>query len=90
MFKAFNNCVIVTAQTDTNLERQYIEGRVVSTTKDTKQLQDKIIVASRRNFHELETIEGSNTTNSGIFLGNKSVYASVDIKDIVAIKDNKN
>ena len=89
MYKAFNNCVIVTAQTDTNLQNQFLEGEVISTTQDTKDLQGKTIIASRRSFNELATIEGSNTTESGIILGDKSVYASVDIKDIVAVKDNK-
>lgn len=88
MYKAFNDNVIVITETDPNLQNQVLEAEVVSTTENTKTLQGMTIAAERRSYTQLAEIEGAKT-QSGIILGNKKIYASLNIKDIIAVKDNK-
>lgn len=89
MYTAFNDKVIVKVKNDTNLKNQTLAATVVATTELTEALQGKTIIAERRHFTELEDIEETATTASGILLGDKISYASVSTDHIVAIKDTE-
>jgi len=87
MYQAINNNVIVKVRNNTDLEIQCLEGEVIATTKDTEKLMGKTIIAERRLFIEIEDAEEETITSSGFILGDKTSYASIDIKDIVAVKE---
>ena len=87
MYQAFNNNIIVKVKNDSDLTKTVLEAEVLATTKDTEKLQGKTILAERRLFTQLGDTEEQNTTASGIVLGAKISYASLDIKHIVAVKE---
>lgn len=89
MYTAINNRVIVKVKNDTNLNNQTLLGEVIATTDVTKELQGKTVIAERRHFTELADTGEEATTNYGIILGDKISYASLDINNIVAIKDSE-
>jgi len=89
MYTAFNKNVIVKVQNDTNLNNQTLTAKVVATTDLTEKLQDKLIIAERRNFTELGDTGEKVETSSGIILGDKISYASINTDNIVAIKDSE-
>ena len=86
MYLAINQNVIVKVKNDTNLKNICLEAEVVATTKDTEKLQGKTIVAERRLFTELADAGEDVQTTSGIILGDRVSYASLAVKDIVAVK----
>jgi len=86
MYRAFNKYVIVKAAFNDNFKVQVLEGKVVSTTKETEKLQGATIMADRHKYKELGETEEEAKTESGIILGSKSKYAAVNIDDIIAIK----
>lgn len=85
MYEAINQHLIVKVKTDPELSNLTLEAEVVSTTEETKKLLHRTIVANRRDFTELKEIENGNQTSSGIYLGNKLVYASIPVDKIVAV-----
>lgn len=89
MYQAFNKNIIVKAKNDTNLNNFTLAAEVIATTKETQKLQGKTIIAERRHFTELGDTGEQNATASGIILGDKISYASINIDNIVAIGDTE-
>lgn len=88
MYKAFNDNIIVEVTHNPVLQTTILEAKVIATCSHTEKLQDKIIVADRRHFNELAELENDeNKTTSGLILGNKKSYASLDIKHVLAVKE---
>ena len=88
MYQAFNDNIIVTVTHNPVLQKTILEAEVVATCDHTDKLKDKVILADRRHFNELSEVEGGETmTTSGLFLGNKKSYASIDIKHVLAVKE---
>jgi len=88
MYQAFNDNIIVEVTHNPVLQKTVLEAKVVATCSHTDKLRDKVVVADRRHFNELSEIENTDaTTASGIILGNKKSYASLDIKNILAVKE---
>ncbi len=88
MYQAFNDNIIVTVVHETLLKKTILEAEVVSTCHHTEKLQGKTVYVDRRHLNELSEIENSDTvTSSGLILGNKKSYASVDIKNVLAVKE---
>lgn len=88
MYKAFNDNVIVTVVHNPVLQKTILEAEVVATCDHTDKLQGKTIYADRRHFNELSEVENQDTVlASGLILGNKKSYASLDMKHILAVKE---
>jgi hypothetical protein len=87
MYTAINNRVICKVQNDTNLTKQVLAAKVIGTTKATEKLEGKTIFAERRHFTDLGDAGEESKTSTGIILGDKISFASVDVENIVAIKD---
>jgi len=88
MYQAFNDNIIVEVTHNPVLQKTVLEAKVVATCSHTEKLQDKMVVADRRHLNELAEIENEdNKTASGLILGNKKSYASLDTKNILAVKE---
>lgn len=88
MYQAFNDNIIVSIVHNPVLQKSVLDAEVIATCDHTKKLQGKTIFADRRHFNELSEIELEVEPNSsGIILGNKKSYASLDIKHVLAVKE---
>jgi len=88
MYLAFNDNIIVSVEHNPILQKTVLEAEVVATCDHTEKLKGKIIVADRRHFNELTEIENEQAqTASGLYLGNKKSYASLDVKHVLAVKE---
>jgi GMP synthase PP-ATPase subunit len=88
MYQAFNDNIIVSIVHNPILQKTVLDAEVLATCDHTAKLQGKTIYADRRFFNELSEMEDVDTkTSSGIILGNKKSYASLDIKHVLAVKE---
>lgn len=88
MYQAFNDNIIVSIVHNPILQKTILDAEVVATCDHTSKLQGKTIYADRRFFNELSEIENQDAvTASGLILGNKKSYASLDVKHVLAVKE---
>ena len=88
MYQAFNDNIIVTVVHNPMLQKTVLEAEVVATCHHTEKLQGKIIYTDRRHLNELSEMENTDAvTSSGLILGHKKSYASLDVKHVLAVKE---
>jgi hypothetical protein len=88
MYQAFNDNIIVTVVHNPVLQKTVLEAEVVATCDHTEKLKGKTVFCDRRHFNELSEMENvDSVTASGLILGHKKSYASLDIKHVLAVKE---